>query len=208
VIGIAADVRERGLTRPPEPILYLCGYEGYWPDTHYLVRMDPARPAGLAAIRTALREIEPTRAMYAVQSLDDAIAESLSQPRLNTILLGLFAMTALALAAMGLYGVLAQLVAARRREIGVRIALGAAPAAIVRTIAGQAAIVTSIGIACGLAGALLLARFMSTLVFDISTRDPITFAIVPLVLLAVAAVAALVPARRASRVDPVEALRN
>ena len=208
IIGITGDVRERGLTHAPEPIMYLCGYDGYWPDTHYLVRTDAMRPAGVAAIRAALREIEPARAMYAVQSLDDAIAESLSQTRLNAILLGLFALTALALAAMGLYGVLAQLVAARRREIGVRIALGAAPAAIVRTIAGQAAIVTSIGIVCGLAGALLLARFMSTLVFDISTRDPITFAIVPMVLLAVAAVAALVPARRASRVDPAEALRQ
>jgi putative ABC transport system permease protein len=208
IIGIAADVRERGLTHTPEPFVYLCGYDGYWPDTHYLVRMDPARPAGMASIRAALREIEPARAIYAVQSLDDVIAESLSQPRLNTLLLGMFAATALALAAMGLYGVLAQLVAARRREIGVRIALGAAPSAIVRAIAGQAAIVTAMGIACGLAGALVLARFMSTLVFDISTRDPITFAIVPLVLLVVAAVAALVPARRASRVDPAEALRH
>ena len=208
IIGVAADVRERGLTRAPEPILYLCGYDGYWPDTHYLVRTDPTRPAGMAAIRAALREIEPARAMYAVQSLDDVIAASLSQPRLNTILLGMFAVTALALAAMGLYGVLAQLVAARRREIGVRIALGAAPAAIVRTIAGQVAIVTAIGIACGLAAALVLARFMSTLVFDISTRDPITFASVPLVLLVVAAAAALVPARRASTVDPADALRQ
>ena len=208
VVGIAADVRERGLTHAPEPIMYLCGYDGYWPDTHFLVRLDRTRPAGMAAIRAALREIEPARAMYAVQSLDDVIAESLSQPRLNTILLGMFAVTALALAAMGLYGVLAQLVAARRREIGVRIALGAAPAAIVRNIAGQAAAVTAIGIACGLAGALVLARFMSTLVFDISTRDPITFAIVPVVLLVVAAVAALLPARRASRVDPAEALRQ
>jgi len=104
--------------------------------------------------------------------------------------------------------VLTQLVAARTREIGVRIALGAAPGRIVRSIAGQAAAVTAVGIVCGLAGAVALARFMSTLVFDISVRDPVTFTVVPLVLAAVAAVAALVPARRASRVDPVDALRH
>lgn len=208
IVGISADVRERGLARPPEPIVYFCGYSGYWPDPYFFVRLDRARPASLAAIRSALREIEPGRAMYVVRPLDGLIAESLAQPRLNTILLGLFAAMALALAAMGLYGVLTQLVAARTREIGVRIALGAAPGRIVRSIAGQAATVTAVGIVCGLAGAIGLARSMSTLVFDISVRDPVTFTVVPLVLAAVAAVAALVPARRASRVDPVDALRH
>jgi putative ABC transport system permease protein len=207
IIGIAADVRERGIARAPEPIVYICGFSEYWPDPQFLVRLDPAQPASLAAIRSALAEIEPGRAMYLARPLAAVIARSLAQPRLNTILLALFAATALALAAMGLYGVLAQLVAARRREIGVRIALGAAPGRIVRSIAGQAALVTAIGIAVGLAAAGALARFMGTLVFGITVRDPLTFALVPLVLAAVAAAAAILPARRAARVDAADALR-
>jgi ABC-type antimicrobial peptide transport system permease subunit len=120
----------------------------------------------------------------------------------------MFAATALALAAMGLYGVLSQLVLGRRREIGVRMALGARPAQILRSVISQAATVTAIGIAVGLAGALVLARFMATLVFGIPSRDPLTFVVVPIVLALVAVATAIVPARRASRVDPMHALRE
>src|SRR5207247_2879198 len=109
---------------------------------------------------------------------------------------------------MGLYGVLSQLVSSRRREIGVRLALGAKPAHIVRAIVGQAAIVTAVGIVVGLAGAAALARFMATLVFGIGARDPLTFAIVPMLLALVAAITALVPARRATRIDPMTSLRD
>jgi putative ABC transport system permease protein len=119
-----------------------------------------------------------------------------------------FAATALLLAAIGLYGVLSQFVAARRREIGVRVALGARTAHILSTIVGQAALVTAAGIAAGVAGALALARSMATLVFGVSTRDPLTFVAVPLVLAIVAAIATVVPARRAARVDPMLALRD
>jgi ABC-type antimicrobial peptide transport system permease subunit len=173
-----------------------------------MIRSDPAKPVTATAVRAALREIEPTRAMYLVRPLPQVIARSISQPRLNMILLALFAGTALLLASLGLYGVLAQLVAARRREIGVRMALGAAPSRIVRSIAGQAALVTAIGIAAGLGAAFVLSRFMRTLVFDVSVHDPMTFGTVPLVLAAVAAFACLVPVRRASKVDPVDALRE
>jgi putative ABC transport system permease protein len=208
IIGVVGDVRERGLTRGPEPIIYYCGFSGYWPDPFFMARVDPFRPASVTAIRAALREIEPARAMYAVRPLPEVIASSISQQRLNGVLLTLFAATALGLASLGLYGVLAQLLAARRREIGVRIALGAAPARIVRAIAAQAAIMTGVGIAAGLACAFGVARVMNTLIYDISTRDPLTFAVVPIVLAIVAAAAAFVPARRASRVDPVEILRQ
>jgi len=119
-----------------------------------------------------------------------------------------FAATALLLAAIGLYGVLSQFVAARRREIGVRVALGARTAHILSTIVWQAALVTAAGIAAGVAGALALARSMATLVFGVSTRDPLTFVAVPLVLAIVAAIATVVPARRAARVDPMLALRD
>jgi ABC-type antimicrobial peptide transport system permease subunit len=159
-------------------------------------------------IRAALLDIEPTRAVYSVRPLAETLATSVSQQRLNTALLALFAATALLLAAMGLCGVLSQLVAGRRREIGVRMALGARPAQIVSTVVAQAAVVTGFGIAAGLAGAMALARFMATLVFGIHARDPLTFAIVPIVLALVAAVAAILPARRAARIDPMRALRE
>ena len=208
IVGIVRDVRERGITKAPEPILYHCGFNGYWPDMFYMASLDPSRPAGIPALRAALGEIEPSRAMYSIRPLTEVIRESMAQARFNTTLLALFAATALGLAAMGLYGVLSQLVAARRREIGVRLALGAAPARIVRSVAAQAATVTAAGIVAGLLAAAAAARFMSALVYDVPTHDPLTFALVPALLAIVAAVAALIPARRAARVDPVETLRG
>jgi predicted permease len=208
IVGVVADVRERGIARPVEPIIYHCGFNGYWPDMFYMVSLDPVRPAGIPALRAALKEIEPARALYSIRPLDAVIQESMAQSRLNATLLAMFAATALALAAMGIYGVLSQLVAARRREIGVRLALGAAPSRIVRSVAAQAATVTAVGILAGLAAAAAAARFMGSLVFEVRPHDPLTFALVPAVLAVVAAVAALVPARRASRVDPVEVLRS
>jgi predicted permease len=208
IIGVVGDVRENGVAREPPPILYYCGLTAYWPDPVYEVRTDPARAVSMTAIRNAIHSIEPGRAVYAARTLDDALSESLSQPRLNTILLALFATTALALAAIGLYGVLSQLVAARRREIGVRMALGARPVQILSSTASQAATITGAGIVLGIGGALALARVMRTLVFDVTAHDPLTFALAPIVLAVVAAAATIVPARRAASVDPMHALRE
>jgi predicted permease len=208
IVGVVADVREQGLMKDPEPIVYFCGLMPYWPDPYYLVRSDPGRPVTVAAVREAVREIEPLRAVYDSAPLTERMAESLSQPRLNTILLAAFAGTTLVLAAIGLYGMLAQFVAYRRREIGVRMALGARPADVLKQVLGHAASVVGVGLALGLAGAFVLARFMASLVFGIPARDPVTFGIVPLLLAAMAAAAAAVPARRAVRVDPVQALRD
>ena len=208
IVGVVGDVRERGLAYAAEPLVYWCGYSGYWPDVFFIVRTNPSRPASLRTIRTALAEIEPARAMYAVRSLDESLADSKAQRRLNTILLTLFAATALLLASMGLYGVLSQLVVARRREIGVRMALGARPSQILTSVVGQAAVVTGTGVAVGLAGAFILTRFMSALVFGVSARDPLTFALVPVVLSVVAGIATSVPAHRAARIDPMRALRD
>jgi putative ABC transport system permease protein len=208
IVGVVGDVHEDGVTRPADPLIYWCGYSGYWPDPFFLVRLTPGRQASLAEIRAALREIEPTRAVYGVTTLDDTLEASTSQQRLNTILLTLFAATALALAGMGLYGVMSQLVAVRRREIGVRMALGARAGQILWSVVAQAATVTGAGIIAGLAGAFALARFMTTLVFEIPPLDPLTFSIVPAVLAGVALAAALLPARRAAAVDPMSALRD
>jgi putative ABC transport system permease protein len=208
IVAVVGDVRENGLTKEPPALMYGCGLQPYWPDPFFLVRTDPARHVSVQMIREALREIEPKRAMYSVRMLTDTLTESISQQRLNTVLLVLFAATALLLAGIGLYGVMSQFVSARRREIGVRMALGATPADILSTIASQAATMTGVGMLVGIAGALALARSMATLVFGVTTRDPITFASVPLVLAVVAAIATLLPARRAARVDPMVALRD
>jgi len=208
IIGITRNVRERGPAQPPDPLIYWCGYSPYWPDPHFIVRSNPERSASIGAIRAAMIDIEPRRAVYGAQMLTDTLSASMSQQRLSAVLLTVFAATTVALAAMGLYGVLSQLVIARRREIGVRMALGARAAQVVASIARQAAAVTAVGMAAGIAASFGLARFMASMVFGITTRDPLTFALVPAVLAAVAAVATVVPARRAARVDPMQALRQ
>ena len=162
----------------------------------------------MAAVRAALAEIEPKRAMYAVRPLEESLERSIAQQRLNTLLLSVFAATALLVAALGVYGVLSQLVACQRREIGVRLALGARAGQIVGSIFAQAAAMTAAGAIAGIAGAGILARLMTTLVFGVSTHDPITFLVVPIVLAAVAAAAALIPAHRAATIDPMRALRD
>jgi putative ABC transport system permease protein len=208
IIGIVGDVRERGPLKAAEPLIYWCGFSPYWPDPVFMVRTDPARAVSIGVIRAALREIEPNRAVYAISPLSELIAASFSQQRLNAVLIVLFAAMALFLAAMGLYGVLSQLVSSRRREIGVRMALGARPTQIVTSVVAHAVTIAGFGIIAGIAGALVLARFMTMLVFGIPAHDPLTFALVPIVLAAVAILTALVPARRAARIDPMTSLRD
>jgi predicted permease len=208
IVGVVGDVRESGARRVQEPVVYWCGYSGYWPDPHFLIRTSLARQVGIGEIRAALLQIEPRRAVYAVTPLGDALAGSVAQQRANTILLSLFAAMALALSAVGLYGVMSQLVSARRREFGVRLALGARPAHVMSAVGAQAAWIAGGGIGVGLACASGLADLMSAMLFSVAARDPITFAAVPLVLAAVAAAATLVPVRRASRVEPMQALRD
>lgn len=208
IVGVVGDVRERGLTRAPEPIAYICGLMPYWPDPYFIVRLDPSRAVTIATIREALREIEPQRAVYEVAMLNDILSDSMSPQRLNTVLLALFAGMALMLAGVGLYGMLAQFVTSRRREIGVRLALGAPRRRVLVQLLGHGAVVTGSGVAIGIVVSFGLARAMSGLTFDISARDPLTFSIVPLVLGAVAAAATIVPAGRAVGVEPMEALRE
>jgi len=208
VIGVVSDVRERGLASQVEPMVYLCGLTPYWPDPRYLVRVEDRRRVSMAAVRAAIREIEPARAVYAARPLEEFLAESIAQPRLNAILLSLFAWTTLLLAAVGLYGVLSQIVASRRREIGLRMALGARPGQVLFSVVAQAAAVTGLGIVAGVTGAAALAHVMASLLFGISPRDPLTYAAAPAVLAIVAAIASIVPARRAAAVDPMAALRE
>ena len=142
------------------------------------------------------------------KTLEQAMAESMALPRVRVTLLGIFAGVALLLAAIGIYGVMSYTVAQRTHEIGLRVALGAQPNDVLRLMAGQGSALALAGIGLGLVGAMALTRLMERMLFGVTPTDPATFCAVPVVLLAVALVASLIPARRAARIDPTVALRH
>lgn len=160
-----------------------------------------------AALRDALHAVDP-EVVVKTRRMEELIGESIAQPRFRTWLIVTFAVMALALASVGIYGVMAYSVAQRDKELGLRIALGAGRIEILRLVLGRAVAVTGGGILCGLAGAFLLARFIGNLLFGISVHDPATFIGVPVVLGTVALVASYLPAARATRVDPMKAVRD
>jgi ABC-type antimicrobial peptide transport system permease subunit len=161
-----------------------------------------------AAVRQALAAFDPDLPMYHVRTMSDRVGESLARRRFAMQLLALFAGVALALATIGIYGVMSYLVSQGTRELGIRLALGATPAAILWFIGRQTALLAAAGVACGLAGALAVTGFMQSLLFEIAPRDPATFAAIAAFLGLIALAAGLVPAGRAARIDPVVSLRS
>jgi putative ABC transport system permease protein len=160
------------------------------------------------AIAGIVRNVDPSLPVIRLREMDAVFRESLSRPRLLAQLLGGFAGLALFLALIGTYGLLSYLVSERRREIGIRMALGAERASVLRHIMGQGLRLALVGLAAGLAGAYALTRLMSTLLFDVSPNDPTTLVTVAAAITSVAAVACFLPAQRATRVDPVVVLRD
>jgi putative ABC transport system permease protein len=214
VVGIVADVHHNGLTGQVKTKFYrpasqfAAGSGGIVIRNYHLVMRTSGDPLTLAtAVRDRLRTIDPNVPLSGVETLDDVVGSALAAPRLAGFLLGAFAVAALLLAAIGIYGVLAYLVSQRTHEIGVRMAVGADGGRIARMVLGRGFALACGGLAIGLTAALLLTRFMEGLLYGVTALDPITFAAVPLVLLAVAALASYLPARRATRVDPMVALR-
>jgi putative ABC transport system permease protein len=166
-------------------------------------------PAGLATeVRDTVRSLDPQLALGSVRTMDEVISRSTASRRFSLVLVGAFAALALLLAAIGIYAVLAYTVARRTHEIGVRMALGARSGDVVREVLGQGLRVTAIGIVLGAAGALVLMRFLQSLLYEVRPTDPLTFAGVLLLLVIVSVAASYLPARRAMRVDPMVALRN
>ena len=163
--------------------------------------------AATSSVKNAVWSVDPTLPLSHVQTLEDAIRNSTWQSRFSLLLIGLFSAIALLLAMIGIYGVMAYEVAQRTHEIGIRMALGAGRGAIMRLIARQNLPIALIGIACGLAAASGLVRLMRSMLYQVDATDPLTFISVALIVLIVAAVAAIVPTRRATRVDPMTALR-
>jgi putative ABC transport system permease protein len=207
IIGIVADLREGSIDKPAQPTAYYV--HGHRPTSSgYLVIKTAGDPFALAAAaRRVIHDLEPEQPVVETDSMDHIVRETFSRQRFTSLLLGGFSLVSLVLAAIGLYGVLAYSVAERTREFGVRIALGAAPARILSHVLAGGARMLATGTAAGTAGALALTRLLQTLLYGISPRDTMTFVAVPIVLAAVGLAAAWIPARRASRLPAIEALR-
>ncbi|HYY42012.1 MAG TPA: FtsX-like permease family protein, partial [Pyrinomonadaceae bacterium] len=166
-------------------------------------------PAALApVVRRAVHEIDNTQPVYAVNTMAQILSDSLAAQRLSMLLLSLFAAGALIIAAVGIYGVMSYSVVQRTHELGIRLALGAQPRDVLRLVIRQGMLLALAGVAVGLVGALLLTRVMTTLLYGVHPTDPVTFTAVSLILLTVALTACFIPARRATRVDPLIALRH
>jgi predicted permease len=206
VVGVVGDVRSTVLTQE-FPALYYPVALRVWPLMDVVVRTDGSPESLLASIRQKVHELDPELALANVRTMDQWLSNSSAQPRLNTVLLSIFAFVALLIASIGIYGVLAYSVSQRNGEIGVRMALGATPRGVLRLVVGEGMRVALIGIGTGLVGGLALGRVLSSLVFGVPVRDPATFIVVAVALASVALAACAVPAFRASRVDPVVALR-
>jgi putative ABC transport system permease protein len=211
IVGVVGDVRQMRLNQPARQEMYFpylqAGYN--WMVPRDLVIRTAGDPLSLAAaVRQAVWAIDRDQPVSDIQSLDDMLDQEVAQRRVQTVLLGGFAMIALILACIGIYGVLSYLVTQRTPEIGVRVALGATAYEIFRTVAGQGMTLAALGIAAGLAGTLALARLLGSLLFVVSATDPLPYAGSVLVFVCVALLACYFPARRAARVDPVVALRH
>jgi predicted permease len=218
IVGVVAHVKQWGLDSDDKESLRTQLYSSYMqaPDeimhlssggTGALVRINGNSEATAVAIRRALKEISSEHLMVSVQTMEEIIAESLAARRVSMIVLGVFAALALGLASMGIYGVISYLVGQRTQEIGVRMALGAKQADVLRMVLGEGVKMVVAGVVIGLLAAAGLTRLMANLLFGVSATDPLTFAGVGFILTGVALAACYVPARRAMRVDPLVALR-
>jgi len=208
IVGVVGDVRHQALEREAGPDLYKPSLQLAWKQMHFLVRARGNAIALVPAIRREIASAGPEVGTFNFVSLEQEVANSLWQSRLRGWLLGFFSLVALALAATGLSGAVAYGVAQRTREIGVRMALGANRAAVLRLVLGQGMRAVAFGIAAGIIGAFLVSRLLSASLFGVSANDLTSYAGAAVLLAATAAIAALIPARRASLVNPMEALRT
>ncbi len=211
IAGIVGDIREFDVLTPPRPTLYLPVSQA--DDSNYVLRDWVVHTSGdplaiASSIRAAMRGVDLDLPVSRLRSLEEVRNISVAAQRFNLLLFGLFAVLALVLAAVGIYGVMAYSVAQRTREIGIRVAIGAQRGEVARLVLGEGARHAGLGVLLGLAGALALTRLMTSLLYGVRPTDPLTFAGVAILLAAVALAACYIPARRAMRVDPIVALRH
>jgi ABC-type antimicrobial peptide transport system permease subunit len=214
IVGIAGDIRSRGPAVAPRPEFYLPIAQApdvawNWFRTLYIIVRTPGDPAALVApLNDAVSRIDRDLPLFDVRTMEQRLSASLATARFNTLLLTLLGGIGLVLAASGIYGVIAYFVSQRTQEIGVRMALGATAASVVRLVLGQALRPVAVGALIGVAAALGASRVLSSQLFGVSRTDPLTIAAVVATLLVVALVASAVPARRAAAVDPTRALQS
>jgi putative ABC transport system permease protein len=208
VVGVVTDMRRQGVERQPIAQIFWPYFQRQsW--TMDLVVRTASDPANLAsAVRQEIRSLDKNTPVFNVSTLERRLAESLSPQRFQSLLLGVLALLALALAAVGIYGIMRYAVAQRTHELGIRLALGAQVQDVFRLILGQGIRLVLFGMGFGLAGALALARVLRSLLYEVSTSDPLTFAGIAVLLTGVALLACWIPARRATKVDPMVALRS
>ncbi len=208
IVGVAGDLREDSPSVSPGPYLYVCIMPGGWPDPEYVVRALGSPVSLEREVAGIARQVDPTRAIFGLQTVPQVLDETLDEPRLKSRVVSVFALAAMLLASVGLYSLVTLVVTARTREIGVRMTLGAGPRQIVAQLAGSVVSLLAMGAGAGLVLTWLAGRVLRSVLFGVNAMDPVTLGGAILVLGVVAAVATVVPARRAARIDPLEAIRS
>jgi putative ABC transport system permease protein len=207
IIGVVGNVRSIELREEPESEIYFSTLQDSWPAMSLVVRSSVEPETLSGSIRQVVNEVDKSVPVSQVKTMDHVVSESITQPRFNLFLLGLFSTVAMLLSAAGIYGVTAYTVSQRTHELGIRLALGAQVGDVLKMILGQGMAVIGVGLLLGLVAAFGLMRLLRSLLFGVGENDPLTFAAITLVLLIVALIACYIPARRATKVDPLVALR-
>jgi ABC-type antimicrobial peptide transport system permease subunit len=207
IIGVVGDVKEGALSKAPSPTVYYAHANLISAGMTLVVRTNTDPLAVVPSIRKIMRDLDPTVPLAEVRTMETILAETYARERFSAILLISFSLAAALLAAIGIYGVLAWAVQEQTREIGVRLALGATTNRVMGMVLGAAARFVTAGIIVGLAGAFIASKSIESLLFGVPARDPLAFSLAPATILLVAAVATLIPARKAATTDPIQALR-
>ena len=208
IVGVVGDVRHNGLTSDPAPAVFRLHAQTPGYITTLVVRSSGDAVSQVAAIRRAIHDVDPAQAVSGAKTLEQYLGDALARPRMYAGLVTAFALIAFILAVIGVYGMLAYSVVQRTREIGIRLALGASRQRVFLDLFGQGSRLVAVGLACGVGVSLALGRMVSTLLFGVGAADPATFALASAAFAVVALAVIALPARRASRVEPLDALRS